>query len=327
MKRKQTPILLWTAILTVLSYHAYPIVRGGLFRFSDRIEVRQMELRIAGKRVCFSVPHLRSSQKRLDSSSEFLAGIAFVLRYWGGETNDYAIKGNANPIQKYFLREDVAVHFPSQVPKVEKLAQELKTIFRDLDKAGVRTLLLPIPPKMAFYEDEFNKRLPPSDEWQAESRHVNEIPMESPYQAYRVLTESDPKHIVDLFTTYRHHNPNDPNHFLYVPWDYHWSSFGITVAAQAILESLKSQGIAVGRLGEPRLTGIRPAFFRDTLLYLTQLPDWFLLHSKKFDWREPVYDVDAVSGSPQGRLVIAGSSYTNRLRGTGHGLGKNCKWR
>jgi hypothetical protein len=62
------------------------------------------------------------------------------------------------------------------------------------------------------------------------------------------------------------------------------------------------------------------------LMALFQLPDYFLKRDSRFQWREPLYRLKAergsLNGKSSGRLVLAGSSFCNRLAGTPYHLGE-----
>jgi len=325
MKVLRTHLLLSVLTIGTLGYHAYNYLRGGTLRPEERLSFRPIQISLLGRSLKVAMPTTHSSGISVDSSASFIGGVGSLLRYYSGEVDSFAVRGMPTPYENLCLRGDVAIQYPSHRAEAQALASEIKAIVDDLEKQGVHSVVVPIPGKLAFYRSKFPSRLPPFDEWGAGKIIERQSERENPYELYRTLVTTDPKHVVDLYELYRQALSADPNNLIYVPWDYHWTSYGMNLTAQAVLDHLVKQGIWEGEVGRAKLAELRPAYFQDILLNHLRLPAWYLAHQSRFQWREPLYHLDGKpkdpTHDPVKRVVVLGTSFTNRLRDTSYSFG------
>jgi alginate O-acetyltransferase complex protein AlgI len=254
-----------------------------------------------------------------NESTRWLEQAGNLIQYLAGRESPEIDRGPSFPNQYLFLREsnDTLYQYPGQA-LVTKIEAPLTKWVETLTKAGIETVILPIPSKQSLDREILPVELEDRNIWKYVPPHQRETIRAN----YLSVLGIAPQHSVDLFDLYQKHMQLVPDHYLYVPWDIHWTTEGIAVAAQGILGHLKKKGEAV-ELYPLRDMGLAPLDHSAPLLSSLGLPSYYLRRAPQFQWRESLVTLDHLpEGKPvQGRLIVVGSSFCARHSGTQYNLG------
>jgi hypothetical protein len=224
-----------------------------------------------------------------------------------------------------FVKDAVHEQYSRAIEEVKQstLLKQMKSLAARLEKDGVQLFFLVIPSHLALHRDLLpSGPLPPEDEWS----ELGDPGPEDAYGVYRAVVDSDPKRILDLFKIYRDYRHAHPNELLYVPPDTHWTSLGIAVAVQGMLGLLGQRGMQVS-LGTIAFDGFAEPTCDFIVLQTMHLPARYCLSNPELYFTEPRYFLrhdakkDPIS-SNGGRLIVVGTSFTERFQHTGYGFGR-----
>lgn len=100
-----------------------------------------------------------------------------------------------------------------------------------LDRAGIKLILVPVPAKAVIYPDELSTSIPPN----------SPIPRLDRYdQQFFTLLEQKGVRVLDLTPTFLQHR-NDPVGALYCKQDTHWSGIACAMAAKLIATEIQKE--------------------------------------------------------------------------------------
>jgi hypothetical protein len=311
-------LLSMTLLLILFAYHLFHFcdTKSGL-HLRNRLSWVNREVRLKDQTWQIKIPKImRGSSGYLDSSSAALAGVGTVTRFLTGQYTSLAFSGGNDPYQKYYLRSDLEVQYQSAKDLVQKnTSVPLKGFIEHMEQHGVITIILPIPTKTSIERELLPKKLPARTLW----ANPPADGVEAPEEVYNTIVATSPQHVVSLYDVFKNKRAQQPDEFLYIPWDYHWSSFGISLAAREVLGHLKSRGVKVAE-GDPQFAELAPLSHDDMLLRFLQLPQSYLQKNRQFGWREKRYVLSAEFPKQNGRLFLVGTSNSRRLSDTSYGL-------
>ncbi len=305
-KKQTTHLALW-ALGAVLLYHIVNVV-GVALQFRG-FTGEPYRTRVPG----LILPGVRWSSEAplFDSSKRFLQAIGYSIRHWLGQENDFYFYGPAKPLQRLYVRMDTGLMDARLNEKDLSYPAFIDKLFQDAVCHGVRPFAVFVPPKTAIERERLPARLPLPKLWKPDTGWAEETDA-----GRRLLAAHPPKHWVDLYGIFRRARQNGE---VYVPWDYHLTNYGMAVVTTEIVNLLNSEGES---LGEPeiRQVGMRPRDYSDVLISMLNLPD-MLLSRPEFGWSEPLYEVRTPGRLTKWkRVVLAGTSFTDRLDKFGQGL-------
>jgi len=253
-----------------------------------------------------SVPKIRWAVEtpRFDSSARFLEAAGYTIRYWLGQENNFYYFGPSRPLQRLYVRMDTGVMDSNLDEKNLTYPKYVDHLFKEATCHGLRPFAVFVPPKSAVERERLPARLPLPKQWKPDSGWKEET-----QAGRRILAGRKANQWLDLYETFRQANQKDE---VYVPWDYHLTSYGLSVVTAELVKRLNAEGET---LGEPQIvrTGTREAYYSDVLIGMLKLPDWILARPE-FQWKEPFYEVRTPGRMRHWkRVVLAGTSFTDRL--------------
>ncbi len=323
MKKKQRQILLFTAVTATCLYHAVNLVAFVFLPSPVSNDSQGKYLNLAS--VSDLIPSKWASlPNHFDRSINVIRGTGYLLRYLAGEEYPLVLIGTKTPHLSLFDRRDSEFVYQETGEKLERtFVPAMKEWIETLTAKGVEVVVLPIPPKQAVEREKLPQELPPEYPWTEYLPHRREDIRGN----FRRLLSADSSHMVDLFSHYMTHRDQNPQSNLYIPWDLHWSSEGIALAAQKTLDHLYKKGWPVGQY-RLNLRAEAPLDHTPRLLSVLQLPGYYKRRSPNLRWREPLYTLEEevpprINVEPETvkRVVLIGSSFCNRFSGTPYHLG------
>jgi hypothetical protein len=308
MPQRSRPIEkhLLTAALAVclLAYHAINVLSGDVTSLLSRA---------------------KGAERRhyLDAVNETMAGWGHELRYRGGQVASHIAVGTPSPYLRLFYRREVYFQFHAAGDYFRRsIADRLGKLAGSLAEQGVTLVALPIPTKISIERDAFGSTLPaefPFQDWRTPPSLRAE--KEAPADVYRVLVNAAPGHVADLQSLYTDERKSRPSDPIFIPWDFHWTTRGISLAALSVLDALTAQGFNVIR---PRIKKVGTAEWSANELLLSHffLPESYKRKLPELQWTEPLEEAQATVDGPRGgRVVVVGTSMARRMRGTPYALG------
>lgn len=295
MKPLKPTFLLSALLFTLVAYHFVNLLTPGGTILERRIKQRNTGY--------------------FDRATEILARTGHVAKYLASHSNHWYFFGSREPRVDLQLRADIPLQYEKSLTYLQR---EIFPVMQEvLSQKEVEWLVLPIPTKLSIIRDKVPAVLPTE---LLISEHEMERSREDSRAVYKNFVQVNPKQTIDLFSLYEKHYKKKPLEDLFVPWDYHWSSLGITLAAEAVVQKLRRLGYAVGDTLVVQRGFAEPTYL-EQLSVQTQLPQAFLRLRPEFKWREPLYDLEVTKKAKiKGRIFLAGTSSTNRRRGTPYGL-------
>lgn len=257
----------------------------------------------------------------VDSGAGTIAHAGHALRYLGGQANQGILIGPKDPLQRFFWRDDIQFSYPAIAgPLIAPLKSFIKEQVDYLESRGVHVVVVP-PPTQASINTKYFEPLPRMDPW-TERKSGERVDAR---RVYADLVSASPRHIVDIHSIFAKELEENPAIELFGPFNSHWSSLGIALAARGAIAKLREQGwkISLPRL-EPAGYSV-PHYQHDFLLNLL-LPQYFLSRLSAFQWAEPLYRLTETRHENQyfplvSRVVLAGTSYSTRFQNTEQSLG------
>lgn len=321
----RSPLAFSLAALLVV-YHLFNLIQGEWFHVEGRW--REASLAVsAGGRELASVESRRrdlpASYEPVDGASRAWRDLGFRVGYAVGRVPEFLFLGTHEPYQRIYLREEVPFQYPVTAGWVrEALVPHLKRVAAHLEGTGVHFVIVPVPTKISIERGRVPTPLPADQTWKpARAPASVRSGTEDAYEVYRTVVDAVPGRTVDLFEAFSLYRERHKGAELFVPADSHWSSLGIAVAADAVMKKLRGEGWRLPDFQLEKLRDRRPYYFHDLLAPL-QLPIGFLRSSPGFQWHEPLYRLVPEVPQYQGKLLLAGTCYSDRLRPLGLSLGK-----
>lgn len=235
-----------------------------------------------------------------------------AIRFALAQKSQAAIFGNREGIRELTTKDDINLQFVHN-PMLEnphyKLA--LENIRGQLRQHGVSLLIVPVPTKMSLERASFPKILPYFDTFHW--RPIRTFEQEDSKKAYQEIVQFFGDQTVDVYSAYEESLRKLPGGRLFFPRDNHWSSLGITVAAQATIERLRSFGWKTKKQNLVEAPMFDPAFGTSQLARFFKLPDAFENFVLTDDARQRFYSLEPRLDSPRsGRAIFLGTSYLNQ---------------
>lgn len=307
-------------------YHALNLVTGETIQWKGTWQPSRLTLS-SGSRDLASMESRRSNLpdrfEPIDGTARRWRDLGFRINYGLGRVPEATFLGPKESTQRIYLREEVAFQYPATAGWVrDSLVPHLHALARHLEGSGVHFVIVPVPTKISIERARLPTPLPSDQVWKplrapATLRSGNE----DAYEVYRTVAEAVPGRTVDLFEAFSLYRERHKGADLFVPADSHWSSLGIAVAAEAVTRKLKGEGWRLPDFQIEKVRDRRPYYYHD-LLGSMQLPIGFLRSNAAFQWLEPLYRVVPEVPQYQGKLVLAGTSYSDRLRSLDVSFGK-----
>jgi len=278
-----------------------------------------------GDKILFSrdVPSLISYPK-CDASSRELGELGFILRYKVGQfPYDMFQSPKGKTPRRLFARDASDLIYSRAIAETKQnaLLLQMTNLAATLDRAGITLVIVLVPLHIAIERDFMpSGSLPPLHQW----NELKDPGPEDPYGVYQAIVDSAPLHILDLYKIYRDFRQANPDSPLYFPGDSHWSSLGITVAAQGVLNFLKQRGTEVD-VGKVSFEGFGDHESKGQLISFLQLPESYVTSDPDLHWTEPLYILKKdrtlkLAAAGDGRLFVFGTSFTARFNKTGYGF-------
>jgi len=316
-KPKSTPakVLLGFFALLLVGYHA-----GGFFSSSirPRLGWRSSQLSVrwlnGGEPRTVATLDTVVSKHFEDAGSKFLGHAGYLARYYlESLSKGYFIRQG-----HVYLRDEVLFNYRESWARVrDEFLPGLRAATQTLAGSKAKILLVVVPPKISI-EKTMSRPLAQSDLYAPLVGGV-----EDPRSTYEHLLAAvgDSVIPVDLLAEYEA-NSDQP---LFPAHDQHWSSRGTAIAARAVINRLRAGGepwpepkLHYRKLNDPsRTERFRPPHF-------SFIPEWFAVREMRKQDREPLYDLESIAASvrPRGRIILWGTSFSDRQDGTGFSFGE-----
>lgn len=307
-KRQQASRLAWWGLTAVVLYHLGNAAL--LFLQIDRFGPAK-ERRIAGLSTHFPSIVWKGETRVPASSRKVLEGAGYAVRHWLGQESALYFRAAPNPFQRLYNRKDGLMMDADLDPGRLAYPAHVDKLFAEAKCHGVRPFAVFVPPRAAIERNRLPAKIPPVEIWRPLSPWREETDA-----GRRALTGRNPDEFLDLYAVLRAGLQQEE---VYVPWDYHLTSFGEALVTAEIVRKLNASGEA---LGDPqvRRTGTHGPYHGDILIRLLKLPN-LLLKRPEFAWREPLYEVHTPGKLERWkRVVLAGTSFTERLDDENLGL-------
>ena len=241
-------------------------------------------------------------------SRQWVGGIGYWIQYRLGRTPEFIFRGERERYQRFYIREEIPLQFANPTEEISWIPQHLIPWIKHLESGGLEVVILPVPTKLSIERKRVPAHLPNSD-----------VENENPRGRYARILEALEGHGVDLFSEYESVVAQVPPVDLYVPTDTHWTSRGIALAARALLNRLRATGWKLPSYELVQRDTRRPDPAWD-LFSPFVFPDW-VIQRPEFAWREPLFTLTPTKPIVNGpRVILAGSCYSNRLKGLDYSL-------
>lgn len=307
--KKPSPIFLYSLLFALALYHFHNWRSGGYTEVWNRVHFTPWPRVFRGPITCF------------DFSADFIRRLGYLGRFQLGQDSSVVARvPNSSPLYLFRRADHVFSQAQYGTRMRRKLIPAIEQALGEIQSKGVKVVLLPVPPKTVVEE------LAPSVRLESDQLYHQDFSTQvDPTENYKLLTSIAPETAVDLLKIYRNHL-REGGAPVFLPWDFHWNSLGISLAAEGILTNLNARGIKSGPWLRESV-GENDNQSNQYLLNHYQLPDFYLRHSRRIVWRETIYHLTeskpmserAVSTGQ--RLILVGSSFCNRWGKTSHGLG------
>jgi hypothetical protein len=300
-------------------YHAanYPL-RATLRRPS--YSTHRFELQV-GKRTIYSlgIP-ARTLQTKTDGSAQRLGEWGYELRYWVRQFPFDMVEEKGAPTLHLFHRNHLTVQYPPAAGETYPYMPEVRKFFDHLQAQGVTPVLVPVPTHLSIDRPRaFGKTLPPTYRWGDRLPQ----PTENARAVFDTLVAPVKNASVDLYSIYTKYVEEHPEAEVFVPYDFHWNSLGIALAAKGVVDQLIARGWDIP---SPQVVpvGRQSVNYFRTLLNMLQLPKHYLQSHAEFQYVETHYGLSTNPRKPRrpnGRLVLAGTSYALAMEEQGLAFG------
>ncbi len=244
-----------------------------------------------------------------DASRAAIAGVGHTARYFLGQENSFFFFGQKQPHQRLYERSDLDLEKAGLEKHALPHLAKVTTLFRAARCRGIIPMAALIPPKSIIERERLPEVLPPNELWESLGPKV----AEDAGIGHRVLRTQDPRFFLDLFKPFHSYHKQFPEEDIYVPWDYHLTSYGMAIVTAEIVKQLAARGEPIAQPTLVRRASM-PAQYLDNLVTMLHLPDRVLTKLPQFSWTEPIYEVEA-EGKLTGvkRVVLLGTSFSGRL--------------
>lgn len=330
-KTKQLPILTLFAVALAFGYQAINARHSnwvGLQRIwkDSTLEFGSKQKRYAA----ISIPGENHSTgvDFIDSGTEKMAKLGYLIKFKLGFLLDWLIPSQQGQYASYILRTEIPFQYPGYA---RVIGDKYKTIIdefrRQVEGAGAHLVVLPIPTKLSVHREWAPAQLPMHELWKPSKLTREELAQaEDATVSYKTIIRGNEDISVDLlglFREYARRNPSKAPDFeqsLYGLTESHWTSLGISLAAQGVIKNLIARSWPL-ELKTPVRKSSRPVALDADLITAQQLPKSFVKKHAPFQWTEPLYDWRQKAAAPAGgRLITLGSSYCKQLSKTAYGL-------
>lgn len=250
-------------------------------------------------------------RRRYDNSvspeARTLSEIGYTLRYQMGEFPSFIFKAAGGSPDSLHYRTEIPFLYPSSLPKIrEELLPAVAALEAFCRAKGARLLVLPVPVKLSLDVPTLR-----SSELWFKDAHQYEMP--TPAWVYQKMVSEIGPAAIDLYSLFRKSRELNPFE-LYLPYDNHWTSFAIALTASEITRHLSQSAPSV--IYHAKRPIRHDTFFMDAL----RLPTSFTDHARAFRWQEPLFSL-APAAAHAGRVFLAGTSFSDRLKRSEFGLG------
>jgi hypothetical protein len=240
---------------------------------------------------------------------EEIKNLGYFLRFKAGQVNPIVYRVDSTQQIELFHRAEFRF-FNKDAPRrvSEEALPKMLSFAKILTEKGIRLIIVPIPPKSFIERNKLPDPLPHEDLWSINSFATNNKNEEQPQLASDLFSKSSP-YFLALDSVFQNFSKENPDRKLYIPWDNHWSSQGIALTAQAVLQKISPSPASLRFLRE-----MLPNYaFK--LLITYQLPDKYWSSLPQMQWKEPLYTLSKTDKPPhKGRVVIAADSFGERLQ-------------
>jgi len=239
--------------------------------------------------------------------SSGIARIGYALRFHSGQFLPFIYRAPAKGEINLYVNNETSMQYLSSVDKVKTNLDKIQVFLLKLKAKGIIPVVIAVPTKVSI-EREMISNLHPPDLW---------LPAEQAEEAseavYSRIRGIDPVSMVNLYKAFSDAQKNKTEFDrVFVPWDYHWSIYGIAIAVKETLKSLNNQGVSVSNI-QIKKGDIRSLNMGDAFIVWHQLPAWYVQRQKDFSWKEYEYPVEAhISQKIKGRVFLAGTSFSDR---------------
>ncbi len=262
----------------------------------------------------FEVP-ARTLQAKTDGSAQRLGEWGYELRYWARQFPFDMVEEKGAAVLHLFHRNHISVQYPAPPGAQYPFPPVVRDYLRAVSKVGVTPVLLPLPTHLSIDRPRaFASKLPAAEQW----GDLHLLPPENPRALFDTVFEPVRPYAVDLYSAYERHAADHPDQDLFIPYDFHWNSLGIAVAAKAVVDKLIADGWDLDSPKVVEAGGQRVSYFR-TLLNFLQLPQHYLQSHPEFQFVEKNYRLSVNPRKPRnpGRLVLAATSFALNMEEEG----------
>ncbi len=315
---KKNLLLLFCAGLC-LFYHAANYPYRGLIQ-RPVSQWKELSLNFGSRKVwAIQVPQ-QTIKSKIDASATRIGGWGFVLRYYLEQFPFDMVAVHTVPLRLYH-REHFRYLHRQPKERLYPMVDVLSDFTQGLERHGVTAVTVPIPTHVELDRDHFfGKKLPYGQTW----GDLTPLTPEDPRALYDIFYQKHRKQAVDLEHLYRQAYAQDSSAGLFIPYDFHWASQGIAIAAKGVIDKLIERG---WDLESPQVVpaGGETLSFSRTLVQFLQLPMHFMQVQPEFQFREKHFTLSANSRSIRsggGRVVLVGSSYSVGMREQDLSLGQ-----
>lgn len=257
--------------------------------------------------------------KPVDFAAGQIAQVGYSLRYLTHQVNQSIIYGPSQPLQKFVWRDDIQLGFPQRHKnQLRRLTKFVSAQISYLERHGVSVVVVP-PPAQSSVHGEYFTPLPRINPFRAVPSHAGY----DPTALYKNFLSTSPRHFVDVLSVLSAYLTSHPDAQLFGPFNSHWTSLGIALASDATISKLRASQSELPTFSIVEAGFAAPHYEHDFLQNLL-LPEYFLKSLSRFQWAEPLYQLKgrgAVSRMSIPRIILAGSSYSTRFKGTPLSLG------
>lgn len=256
---------------------------------------------------------------KMDAASTQLGEAGYSLRYALRQFPFDMFAVHGRPLRLYHRD-----HIPLQFPDVQKQAharvagfqREAVALRERLKRKGVETVVFSIPTPLSIERKRgLSGTLPPERRW----GDFAKMGAENAHKAFDGFYDQMRDFSVDGYRVFEDYLAQNPRSELFIPYDFHWSSEGIAVAAKAVIDRLREMG---WNLPSPHVvaTDQSQISYARTLLGFLQLAPGVLRSRPEFQFRETFFDLAPQAPKKPGRLIVAGTSYSLNLQDQKYGF-------
>ncbi len=309
----------------VLIYHSVSLLNLKEFDFAPKQQVSYIQLRIGewmSKKWEFPSFGGLNFGESFDPASTWIKQRGYTFKYLIGQVPGFVVVGKPEKHRQFYLREEICSSYPFIRKETAQSGIWLARFVAQMKARGVTVIVVPIPTKVAMARGSLPATLPSCLLWAVVSNHSRDLEEEA-YLNYKAIVDGDVRHILDLYKVYEGRLKANPNDYVFVPSDSHWSSLGISLAAKEVIDHLLGLGWSIGSPTLNLASSVQ--VFGEFIDYL-RIPESYARQSEALQWTEPRYSIE-VGSKPKrdpsgGRVIVFGTSHSARIQDSQWGFGK-----